>query len=199
MSERSAYLAALGLTDWVRRGSDAPTEERPATAGPASNEPASDGPASDGPGATKTATPTPTVERSAPQEPIADAKSPGRAGITLGPGKGSCLFLCAPGDDESSALASDLARVLGEPPVWAHLASDQSGQPLELAIAERLFTQVVVFGEAAARLVFDGAPPPTCGPARVTVVDALTRLGRDAGARRSCWMAFKAAGLVPRP
>jgi hypothetical protein len=83
--------------------------------------------------------------------------------------------------------------------VWAQLSDSGDGQRLELAIAERLFTHVVVFGEAAARLVFGDSVPETCGPARVTVVDDIPRLAADAGARRSCWLAMKAAGVVSPP
>ena len=118
------------------------------------------------------------------------------AGVTLGPGAGSCLFLAGKGVDEASPLASDLARTLAAPPVWAQLADSGGGQRLELVIAERLFTHVVVFGEAAARLVFGGSVPETCGPARVTVVDDFPRLASDPGARKSCWLAMKAAGVV---
>ena len=119
-----------------------------------------------------------------------------RARVRLGPGKGSCLFLCGPTDDEAAPLASDLARVPADAPVWAKLTDGDEGSLLEGAIAERLFTQVVVFGEAAARLVFGDDIPDACGPARVTVVDDLSRLGRDAGARKACWLAMKTAGVA---
>jgi hypothetical protein len=115
--------------------------------------------------------------------------------VALGPGEGSCLYLCGEEDDSATALASDLARVAPEAPVWARVQDGPDGQLLEAVIAERLFTQVVIFGEATARLVFGGDPPEQAGPARVTVVDDLQRLARDPGARRACWSAFRAAGL----
>ena len=126
----------------------------------------------------------------APQAPRANAT------VSLGAGQGSCLFLAGAETDEASPLASDLARVLPEPPVWSRLAPDDGGQRLEAVIAERLFTHVVVFGEAEARLLFGDAIPDTCGPARVTVVDDFARLAKDAGARKSCWLALKSSGVV---
>lgn len=177
MPDAAAYLEAMGLTVWVRRDRVEPPKTGSAT-GPniATQAPVS-------------TAPTPAVSGAASQ----------RAQVVAGPGNGSCLYLCGPGDETSSPLASDLARVLGAAPVWGSVADGGEGQPLEVLIAERLFTQLVIFGEASARLVFGGAIPETCGPARVTVVDDLRRLAGDPGARRSCWAAFRAAGIVSRP
>ncbi len=171
MTDRLAYLDALGIPAYVPRENPAPvtTPEPPVTL-------------------------TPGAE--APERPREAGAADARAGVILGPGKGSCLFLAGAEADEAGPLASDLARTLPASPVWARLAEGDDGQRLELAIAERLLTHVVVFGEAAARLVFGETIPEACGPARVTVVDDFSRLATDAGARKSCWLAMKSAGVV---
>ena len=176
MTDRLAYLEALGIPAFVPRRAPEPAV--------AAAEPST-------PAAPESEEASPRVRDTAPGD--------AHAGVILGSGKGSCLFLAGTEADESSALASDLARTLATSPVWARLADGGEGQRLELAIAERLFTHVVVFGEAAARLVFGASIPETCGPARVTVVDDFPRLATDAGARKSCWLAMKAAGVVSLP
>lgn len=173
VTDRLAYLEALGIPVFERR--DAPDPEL----------------------VDRRNTPDPVlIERSDAAESGAIETADPQVGITLGPGDGSCLFLTGVETDDSAPLAADLARVLPGPPVWARLAESDGGQRLELVIAERLFTHVIVFGEAAGRLLFGPSIPETCGPARVTVVDDFARLATDAGARRSCWLAMKAAGVV---
>jgi hypothetical protein len=178
--ERHAYLEALGLTPWVLRTGNAVETEAVKEESPAQSDASVD-------------------SESSAERHVQGASTGQRAGVRLGPGKGSCLYLCGPGDDEAAPLASDLARVPDDVPVWAKLSDGNGGTLLEAAIAERLFTQVVVFGEAAARLVFGDEIPDACGPARVTVVDDLSRLSRDPGARRACWAALKTAGVVTAP
>ena len=191
MARREAYLEALGLTDWVRRGVGETVDPSPDVAPPVET------PSERATTAQVTsAQATSTQPATPPAAPPEASPQVARAGVVIGPGQGSCLYLCSAEDDQSAPLASDLARVLGNPPVWGKVARGDGGQPLELLIAERLLSQVVIFGEAAAQLVFGGAAPATCGPARVTVVDDLRRLGNDAGARRSCWSALKASGVV---
>lgn len=175
--ERDAYLEALGLTPWVLREHGTRDEAPPA----------------------------PAEEKGAPDPgPLGEGRrgsvsAARRAGVRLASGNGSCLYLCGPTDDEATPLASDLARVPDAAPVWAKVDDGEGGTLLEAAIAERLFTQVVVFGEAAARLVFGDEVPEAIGPARVTVVDDLARLARDAGSRRACWAALKSAGVAKAP
>ncbi len=176
VTDRLAYLDALGIPAYVPRTAPASTPVESAPSDAITKNPL--------PEATKT--------------PVADPVDV-HAAVVLGPGRGSCLFLAGPEADEASPLASDLSRILPAPPVWGQLAGSEGGQRLELVIAERLFTHVVVFGEAAARLVFGGSIPETCGPARVTVVDDFSRLATDPGARKSCWVAMKAAGVVLSP
>lgn len=182
MTSRLAYLEALGLTAWTRRDVAAPAALAEAGAAPAPK-----------PRPTSPAQPADPGIGSRPE------RRERRARVVLRPGKGSCLYLCGKEADSTTALAADLARVAAETPVWGHVEDGGEGQLLEAAIAERLFTQVVVFGDAVARLVFGGDIPDNAGPARVTVVDDLERLAGDPGARRACWSAFRAAGLPASP
>ncbi len=193
-TKRDAYLEALGLTPWVRRG-DADAMQVPGSVTEAAARTPSSGAASAASAAPAAkAEPRPERPNPAPTKP-----QPEPQGVVLGPGQGDCLYVCGSNDDTAGPLASDLARVPGESPVWALVAADGEGDRLEAAIAERLFTQVVVFGAAQAQLVFGGDAPDQCGPARVTVVPDLDRLARDARARRQCWALLKGAGIVPRP
>lgn len=178
MASRLAYLEALGLTAWERRDGTRSAERVGTVADPAT--------------ASRPEQPPPPAAPAA-RSP-SESREP-RARVVLGPGKGGCLFLCGREDDSTTALAADLARAVRDMPVWGHVDERGGGQLLEAAIAERLFTQVVVFGEGLARLVFGGEVPGDAGPAKVTVVDDLARLARDPGARRACWSAFRAAGL----
>ncbi len=185
-ASRQAWLDALGIEVWV------PRERAPATPQPpdVSAETSSARPADE--------TPTETT-RPIPPQTISTETPDARPGVVAGPGAGSCLYLCAATDDTSGPLASDLARVLSAPPVWARLGdSGDTGEPLEALIAERLFTQVVVFGEGAAGLLFGAEVPEQCGPARVTVAPSLARLAEDPRARRHCWFTLKSSGCLPR-
>jgi len=186
MRRRQAYLHALGLTAWERRdvgpadsrqGEAPESVPSPAPAAAPRTEPATE--------------PTP--------EPGPATPAVTRQGVVLEAGSGSCLYLCGAGDDTAGDLASDLGRVLPKAPVWGRLDPEGDGVPLEAAIAERLFTHVVVFGEAQARLVFDGDAPERLGPARITVAPDLGRLARDAEARKRCWFALRSAGCVTAP
>ncbi len=186
MRRRQAYLDALGLTAWV------PRDAQP---GHARGAPPS-----------AVSSPDPVVPDSVQEVAPASAAASGLraaddpAPVHLGPGQGSCLYVCGANDDFSGALASDLARVAPDAPVWGRVGDPQAeeGERLELAIAERLFTQVVIFGAAQAQLVFGGEAPEQCGPARVTVAPDLGRLARDAAARRQCWKALRDAGVAGR-
>lgn len=209
---RQAYLHALGVTPWVRRDVNDTGSEPPGGASADVQADVSGSVEAPPPAAVEPQPAPPAVETPAPKPDQEQVREAGgrRIGVIAGPGKGACLYLCGAGDDTEGALASDLARVLPEAPVWATLdeggsadgatdgASPIRGEPLEALIAERLFTHVVVFGDAQANLVFGGAAPDRCGPARVTVVPDLGRLANDGRARRHCWFALKSSGCASR-
>jgi hypothetical protein len=184
---REAYLDALGITVWARREPPQATPE-PVTS------PVEGAVQAAGPEAVAQGPVTPPVQ------PAPARKSPGKAaakalGLLLGPGQGSCLFLCGSEDETASPLAADLARTLSGAPVWAKTAIAGDGVALEAAVDERLFTSVVIFGQAQALLALGGAAPERCGAARVIVVPELKRLASDPAARRSCWQALKSLGI----
>ena len=80
---------------------------------------------------------------------------PGPVRLVVGPGEGSDLLVCEAPDASGGKLAADIARALGTDPVWAWPDPEHDpGRPtLEEAVADRLFTHLLVFGEELARLV----------------------------------------------
>jgi len=188
MSQRQAYLDALGITAW---------ERRPAPGTDLSTNPACPPEPEAKPEARPEAMPDTRVK---PPGPAPSARPPATKalGFELGPGQGSCLFLCSSEDDTATPLAADLARLLEQPPVWARTAMAGGGMDLETAVAERLFTRVVIFGQAQALLALGGAAPKACGAAQVVVAPELKRLAVDPQARRSCWETFRALGIGRR-
>ena len=119
--------------------------------------------------------------------------------LHVGPGSGSLLLICAGPELTATPLAADLARSLLAPPVWAWPDLDESaGVPLAEAVAERLLTAVVVFGQDLSMRLFAGAAPRNLGSACIVVLPALQELLSDPQARRNCWRALLAAGLTTR-
>lgn len=116
--------------------------------------------------------------------------------VRVGPGEGPGLCVCAGADEASDPLASDIARAMGAPPAWAWPDTGPDAGTLEDVAGERLFTGLVVFGAGLARMLFDGDPPVSCGPARVVVVPSLGEMETSGDARRACWRALREAGLV---
>ena len=111
--------------------------------------------------------------------------------VVLGPGAGSTLLLCGKPGEAATALAADIARSLGSEPVWSWPAQDEAvpGMPLEQAIAERLFTRVLVFGRD---LLAPAADPgvQVIGSARLIRVDSIPVLVKSGAARRALWLAL---------
>lgn len=122
--------------------------------------------------------------------PIPVATPEPGTGIVIGPGTGSLMLLCANSREASTPLAADIARCLDCEPVWSWLSPADSGAgvPLEQAIAERLFTRVLVFGRALAGAGIDPAAPVlVLGSARLLLVPSLPELEQKATARRALW------------
>ena len=109
-------------------------------------------------------------------------------GIIMGPGTGNLLLVCASSDEAATALAADIARCLDSEPVWSWPAPGDSaaGVPLEQAIAERLITRVVIFGND---LLESGIDPVdrVLGSARLLRVAAIPELAGKASARKALW------------
>lgn len=118
--------------------------------------------------------------------------------FVVGPGSGSVLLLCSDPGDAALPLAADIARCLADEPVWGWSASDDAGMTLTDAVRDRLFTGVLVFGDAVdADAVTDASS--VRGSARVVRAAALDELVGDAGARRTLWEGLRATGwCAPR-
>jgi hypothetical protein len=137
------------------------------------------------------AAPAELAVTAAAQQPAAAAAAPA---LHFAPGSGSCLFVCASAAESATPLASDLARTVGGAPVWAWPAEGADGQ-LEQVAEERLFTAVLIFGEALAHQLYGQQVPANCGPAPLLVAPALASVAASAQARRACWAAIRASGL----
>lgn len=118
--------------------------------------------------------------------------------LRLGPGEGAALFVCADATLAARPLAADLERALRQAPVWAWPDADEAALSVHSAIGERLFTAVVVFGEQLAQRLFGGSVPESSGSARIVVVADIEQLEANDLARRACWQAFTARGIIAR-
>lgn len=128
------------------------------------------------------------------QDPCAPAAPCSLAGsVVVGPGAGNLLLLCASPAEAATPLAADIARCLDCEPVWSWPANADSANPLplELAVAERLFTRVIIFGsgltwpklEVGARVI---------GSAHLLQADPIPVLARSASARKALWAEISA-------
>ena len=111
------------------------------------------------------------------------------------PGIGSVLMICGDRDLTASLLADDIRRALGDDPVWAW-PGESDGEFLEDVVAERLFTDILVFGEALSDVLFGQSAPATVGAARVLCVPSLDELSRVPESRRSLWSSMSDHLLV---
>jgi DNA polymerase III psi subunit len=116
--------------------------------------------------------------------------------VRLGPGTGSMLMICERPDQSSGVLASDIARVFPDTPVWSWPDDSVNGPTVAEAVQESLFTGLVVFGRALAERLLGAEVPERLGPARVLVADDFETLGASAGARRELWRQLCSGGMV---
>ena len=118
--------------------------------------------------------------------------------LVIGPGQGSTLLLCSAPEHSASKLGGDIARILGGDPVWAW--PDPEGSPerprLEQAVANSLFTQVIVFGEETAHLLFGKDVPDVVVSSAVTVAADFEELATRGTAKQKLWSAVRMQGLA---
>lgn len=107
--------------------------------------------------------------------------------ITLGPGTGAHLFICADRQFSSSRLAADIMRALPDHAVWAWPEPGEPGVEVADVIDAKLITSVTLFGEELAMQLFARQVPKTVGTARLCVVGGPGDLNSDAGQRRKLW------------
>ena len=160
---RNEYLKALGIDVWIPRRQ----QGRPS--------------------------PTPNGMDQA-RDPGAPAVAPGPgSGVVIGPGAGNLLLLCASPAEAATPLAADIARCMDCEPVWGWPAPADSVKdlPLELAIAERLFTRVIIFGSGLTWPEIDPGAR-VMGSACLLQADPLPVLVRSAAARKALWAELSA-------
>lgn len=130
-----------------------------------------------------------------PPERPAAAAAPEAAtsgGFVIGPGESHLLLVCEFPGDSGLPIAADIARTLGEAPVWGWPApaGDDQALPLETVIRERLFTGVLMFGRPS------GAAEESAvsGSARIVRAPSLGALADSAEARRGLWETLRETG-----
>jgi hypothetical protein len=127
---------------------------------------------------------------------VAASQSDAVPALRLGPGEGGCLFVCERAEQSGGRLAADLARACREQPVWSWPEDGEGATAIGDAVRERLFTAVIVFGEALAGELFGASIPDTLGSARMVPAPDLDTLAVDPAARRACWSALRRAGVA---
>lgn len=163
LARRNQYLGAMGIDIWVPRASATPASR-----------------------------PTPSEETAVVQPDMIMACGSASGGrVVLGPGAGSTLLLCGTPGEAATALAADIARSLGSEHVWSWPAPDESapGMPLEQAIAERLFTRLLVFGHDLLAPATDPVVQ-VIGSARLIRLDSIPVLVKSGAARHALWLAL---------
>jgi hypothetical protein len=97
-------------------------------------------------------------------------------------------------------LAADISKAMRHPPLWGWpVNGGNDGEQLvtiENAVAEKLLTRVLVFGEDLADVVFGRDIPDFIGTARLHVVPGLDRLARDQEAKRTLWKLMLEQGIA---
>ncbi|MEJ2384709.1 MAG: hypothetical protein P8Y54_09965 [Xanthomonadales bacterium] len=120
---------------------------------------------------------------------VAKPPGPGPVRLVVGPGAGGDLLICAAPDASSGKLAADIARALGDDPVWAwpDPEGDLACPTVDEAVADRLFTRLLVFGEELARDLFGPESPEVLGSAAVRVAPAMDELAVRGNAKQAFW------------
>ena len=120
----------------------------------------------------------------------------GPARLVIGPGAGSMLLVCPGPETIAGRLAADIVRAVGNDPVWAWPDPDAGtqGPTLAEAVADRLFTRLVVFGDSLAATLFGGSTPEVLGSSAVGVAPGLDDLDARPEARRALWRLIRGRG-----
>lgn len=122
--------------------------------------------------------------------------------IALSEGDGAILCLARTAKEAGQKLAFDISSAMKSQPVWAWPNNDADGvagaTTLPDAVADRLFTQVLIFGSELATVLFGDEVPGIIGAAKVQVVPGLERLSRDRNAKRVLWQLMCEQGLAAR-
>jgi hypothetical protein len=105
------------------------------------------------------------------------------------PGEGCTLLVCDTPDATATRIAGDISRALAGETVWAwpDPSAPSQGPTLEQAVAQHLFTRVVLFGAGLGRQLFQGDTPPAVGSACITVTHKLDELAVRGNAKQVFW------------
>ena len=110
--------------------------------------------------------------------------------LVIGPGSGGTLLLCRDAGESATRVSADICRYLADGPAWAW--PDPAGSPqfpsLQEAIAQGLFTRVLIFGRALGSQLFKSQVPEIIGSAPILVAPDLDQLAASAHARRDLWL-----------
>jgi len=113
-------------------------------------------------------------------------------GLHIGPGNGDTLLLCNSPAEAATRLAADIARCLDSEPVWSWPVPAEAGRGISLqqAIEQRLFTRVLVFGQALEAFVSEfvsGSDAHIIASARILCTASIAELACSAAAKRALW------------
>ncbi len=133
-------------------------------------------------------------------ERIAAAIAGSEPRLVVSPGNGELLCIALSAEEARLKLATDISGAMRSAPVWAWPAEGAIDTPdtvsLREAVAERLATEVLIFGEVAAARLFGSVVPAVLGAARMHVVPSLARLGKDREAKRILWKLMCDQGIA---
>lgn len=120
---------------------------------------------------------------------VAKPPRPERDRLLLGGGEGSTLLVCSSAPDSTSLLAGDIARALGNDPVWSwpDVQGDPAGVRARDAVEQRLFTQLIVFGTALSERLLGDDVPGVLGSAAVHVCPGLDEVAVRGTAKKHLW------------
>ena len=120
---------------------------------------------------------------------VARPPPPKPGNLVISGGQGSILLVCNEPSSCATKLSGDIARALGQDPVWAWpaAAGDQVSEQIEGAVMDRLLTDIIVFGQDLARSLFRGPPPELLVSARVSVVSGMDELAERGEPRKKLW------------
>jgi DNA polymerase III psi subunit len=168
-SQRLQYLEAMGIQAWVGRSRVlAEMVSVPEHAAEAQEF------------ETGEAVARPVQQETQPAQSLAESI------FEIGPGRGQTLLLCGSRQDASLQIASDIARSLGETPVWGWRLNSPGteGIKLEGAIRDRLFTRVLLFTDSAGPLTGNSE---VMASARIIYAPSMTALANNPQQKRALW------------
>jgi hypothetical protein len=169
-SQRLQYLEALGVDVWVLRGA---------------NETAA---------AEDSVQAEHRVQQSDRLNAGAEAqKTLSQASYVLGPGTGQTLLLCRRQEEASLQIASDIARCLGEAPIWGWAQHDggTDSQCLLEKISDRLITRILVFDSG---LVASDLDDVIRRKAAIIHAASLDELAQNPAQKQLLWMQIAKQG-----